>query len=470
MSQGGEEAIARGDESALAVSHLPKDGPAGPAKTLAKRAVGSLPSESSSSRALRSVAEAAHRNEEPAEIGRLLSLGADPNEVFQGLSALHWKAGNDRNAEPIELLVAAGADPNARAEQTLASPLHFACLYAHERVVEKLLENGADPNSEDHRRQTPFHYLALGDVRGESVLRVASALFDAGVDPFAKNVDKKTAFDLAQSEWFRAKVGEEVAARMGKNALPRESSSGVEDATDAAIKAVDDGDLDALTAALNAGADPSSGALFRRLIQRGRIDLLKVVFDAGTDLDRVNISYGIAEHTPLEFAATNADPDVLEFIAEASNDRAFVQRSGDRCLITPVMAALENVEDWPVNLQIVLDAGKKRGVWERELGSDVLKEAAVEATFRDLSLGLEMLLDAGADPNWADGEGSPLLAIAAERGNVKCVVALLKAGADPWAKDARGRRCWEAPGRKSGGNLVKRAALKKMSTTELPSE
>ena len=69
-------------------------------------------------------------------------------------TALH-EAARLGHREIVDLLLAAGADPNAR-DDGPAVPLNFAILWQHVDIVERLLAAGADPNRIEGRRTSPL--------------------------------------------------------------------------------------------------------------------------------------------------------------------------------------------------------------------------------------------------------------------------------------------------------------------------
>ena len=75
-------------------------------------------------------------------------------------------------ASEVSAAIAAGADPNARAEGGV-TPLHMAAESNPEpSVVAALIEAGADPSARDGRGKTPFDYAKDNEaLRGTEVYR-----------------------------------------------------------------------------------------------------------------------------------------------------------------------------------------------------------------------------------------------------------------------------------------------------------
>ena len=83
------------------------------------------------------------------------------SDAVGGWSPLHV-AVMEGNLEIIELLLAKGADVDAR-DLNARSPLHYAIIYGKEAdIVKVLLEKGADVNAKDNRfGMTPLHDAAV---------------------------------------------------------------------------------------------------------------------------------------------------------------------------------------------------------------------------------------------------------------------------------------------------------------------
>ena len=89
----------------------------------------------------------------------LLAAGADVNlqsREFMKVSALHSAAARYR-LDFAKLLLAHGANPNARAEAGF-TPLHAAAITGQRELAQLLLEHGADINAKDDSGKTPLDH------------------------------------------------------------------------------------------------------------------------------------------------------------------------------------------------------------------------------------------------------------------------------------------------------------------------
>ena len=154
----------------------------------------------------------------------LLDKGADPNaRDLHGATPLHHAA----NARIAERLLEAGADPDAR-DECGSSPLHRIfylqrtdwarltndrdemdrIMADEEKIARLLVAAGADPNAKSQRGQTPLHSAAEYENKG-----VAKLLLDAGADPDAKNSDGRTPADLTEDPELKAMLKAASEAR-----------------------------------------------------------------------------------------------------------------------------------------------------------------------------------------------------------------------------------------------------------------
>jgi ankyrin repeat protein len=99
--------------------------------------------------------------------------------------------------EVLKLLLNEGADPNSPSRNAMkVTPLHSAAANREPelslRMVEMLLQSGADPNVRQHGGWTPLQQAA---AHGRS--RMVDVLLSHGADPTVKSDDGNTAADKA---------------------------------------------------------------------------------------------------------------------------------------------------------------------------------------------------------------------------------------------------------------------------------
>ncbi|MBA2719154.1 MAG: ankyrin repeat domain-containing protein [Chloroflexi bacterium] len=135
-------------------------------------------------------------------------LATDPSlslaRSADGFTALHYPAffGQGSAAAVSEVLMAAGADVNARSDNDFAVlPIHSAVAGGHDDVVAVLVAAGADVNARQRHGWTPLH----GAAQNGSLASV-ERLLAAGADPDARNDDGVTAVDLAATAGHDAVV------------------------------------------------------------------------------------------------------------------------------------------------------------------------------------------------------------------------------------------------------------------------
>ena len=151
----------------------------------------------------------------------LLAAGADPNARANRRRSgpLHYAADGyingpawdpKRQVDSIQLLLDAGAEINAE-DQNGATPLHRAVRTRCAAAVRYLLRAGGDPTLKNKSGSTPFHLAVQNTGRGGSGAPVAinaqrqiiEELLSFGVTPKLKNGNGKTVLDCAQSAWIR---------------------------------------------------------------------------------------------------------------------------------------------------------------------------------------------------------------------------------------------------------------------------
>jgi len=131
-------------------------------------------------------------HKETAEL--LIANGADVNARTGGwlnVTPLH----RAETKEIAELLIANGADVNAK-DGTGRTPLHWTAETGRKEIAELLIEKGADLNAKDDAfGWTPLHIAALFSYK-----EIAELLIVEGADANAKGEEGETPLDVAVDE------------------------------------------------------------------------------------------------------------------------------------------------------------------------------------------------------------------------------------------------------------------------------
>jgi len=148
----------------------------------------------------------------------LLEEGADVNAVDnRGETALHWAAQQGLDSLVL-LLLQNGADLSKKANESgpfsgetalhaASRRGHYAECAGHERVVELLLEHGAEVSAKNANGQTPLHEAASSGREA-----VVYALLNGGADDRLKSKHGDTPYDMAtkyaarRSPWIAATI------------------------------------------------------------------------------------------------------------------------------------------------------------------------------------------------------------------------------------------------------------------------
>ncbi|MDA7653291.1 ankyrin repeat domain-containing protein [bacterium] len=118
-----------------------------------------------------------------------LAAGTDVNAKDKGGGTpLHFAA----TKEIAELLIAKGADVNAKDGFLMAAPLHYAANEGRKEVVELLIAAGADVNAKDGSGSIPLHHAAQ-----TGLYEVSKLLITKGADVNMKNNPGQTPLDRA---------------------------------------------------------------------------------------------------------------------------------------------------------------------------------------------------------------------------------------------------------------------------------
>jgi ankyrin repeat protein len=224
-------------------------------------------------------------------------------------------------ADVAELLLAAGADPNARADANASTPLHLAVSGGYRDVVERLLAHGANPNATAtiNRRDTTPLMLAATDGNDD----IALLLLQRKADPNLKD-------DEGNTPLIRAIDANKVAvvrALLAHGANPEAKRAGE---WPALIVAVAQRSPEMTAALLEAKADVNivaGGAAQSALHSAAAMGSREIVQLLITAHANVNLR-DLEGNTPLHLAVREGKESIVPLLLEAKADPNLRNSSG----------------------------------------------------------------------------------------------------------------------------------------------
>ena len=346
-------------------------------------------------------------------IQALLQAGAHPT------NSILMTAARTGNAEVVRMLIARGADANARESSLGETALMWAAAENHLEAVRALIEHGADPNARSEKlayAKDRFglegvttvlphgHWTALMYAARQGSLEAARALADSGADLNLTDPDGTTALVLAI---FNGHF--DTAAMLAeKGADPN-----IADSTG--------------MAALYAAADMSTlGEIYGRP-GRPSTDKLTAVMLLPILLARGANPNAALKSPTLTRAHTPGEPS----LGEGTTPLMRAAKNGDTAAIRVLMAhgadASLRQKNGTTVLMLASGVGRGTGVFA--------KDYATEAQLLDA---VKFLVESGVDVNAANEAGQTALHIAAQASD-GIVKYLAEHGANLDAKDKQGR-------------------------------
>jgi len=329
-------------------------------------------------------------------------------------------------------------------------------------AIPPLIEMGANIDAVDMEGNSP---LMLAVYHGK--LHSVWWLVDHGADVSLKNVDGKTALELARDERVAQFLRERTVGTQASNATP---SPWLADYL--LVKAVEDGKAAECRRYLSLGArrdalSPDQWPAIVLAAASGNAEIVQVLIDAGANVDAT----GPDEWNALMQASRGGHQDIVKRLlaarAEMQHQSPLRQTALDLAKVAghaEIVQLLESAGAAKSDGRWLIDA-VRRGQWERverllEEGVNVdgVDEAGRTAlfyaidgrnppyfegyTFEPDPSVVELLIDGGADVNHADKQGNTPLLVLLDDGDpgirFRLIHLLLNAGATVDARNQRG--------------------------------
>jgi ankyrin repeat protein len=430
------------------------------------------------------VADAAMRGDEAA-VRVMLEADASPSAPqLDGSTALHWAAAHD-DVALAELLLHAGADPVA-ANRAGATPLTLATTNGSAAMIERLLDAGASPTAP----LTPHGDTPLMLAARTGLPAAIELLLDRGADVDAAETWGGTtalmwaiaehhaeAVELLVTRGANVNVVSKAVSGRGRGAEGRAPADFDTEAERIAYAnggltplhfAAREGELAIAQRLVEAGAVLDAVAAdgktpLNLAIYNGHYDVAAMLVERGADVNRADAS----GFTPLFFAvdrrnmewnpgfpwvetadplplieqllAAGAEPD--PYIDETPVSRRNFGGSPRVKFATPLMRAAYSGD--LTLTRLLLDHGADPLVRNSENETPLLAAAAY-GWIDGYSQGrpneerlatIKLLVERGADVNWACDHGITPLMVAANHGVTEIIQYLVDAGADLAARD-----------------------------------
>ncbi|MBD3350579.1 MAG: hypothetical protein GF364_03735 [Candidatus Lokiarchaeota archaeon] len=368
---------------------------------------------------------AALGNEEVV-VENFLKSNDNPNiKNLLGISPLHYACQGEKALPIVKLLIKYGADYNAMSNNN-STPLHFAAYNGKPEVVSYLVSKGACLDFKDENGQTPLFY-AIRNTKDENVIR----LVELGADIWIKDHFYNWPYDYAKSQ----KNTEIIDFLIENTDFDKRDKDGYTILHLAVLKE----DYDLTKFLLDHGADPN----LTDLSGKNAYDLVKEYHPENIKLNELLKATDNKKPSSKEFnnipisnqKYENFDEDdKVLFAAIYDNDIEIVKKIISLGInldflflgrITPLQAAVIN-QDYEIT-RVLIENNADVDMRNKE-NSTALHLASASTSKVGIDI-LQLLLEANADPNLCDTQGSPLFQCVGND-NVQGAKLLLKYGCD----------------------------------------
>ncbi|XP_065583414.1 ankyrin-1-like [Artemia franciscana] len=310
----------------------------------------------------------------------------------------------------VKYLLRKGANPSYRSygpfENNLQkrdggqTPLHHAVKIGRADLCKLLIKSGAELDATNAYGKTPL-VTAIKDNNSNLV----EILLDRGANPNCGEclhlAVQKGRADLCKLPIDKRKSSAEIDAMNAHGKTPLAI----------AIKA---NNLNLVEILLDRGADPNYGECLHYAVEKGRVNICKLLIDFGAKLDAMNAK----KDTPLLIAIRNNNLELVIFLL----DRGANPNCGE-CLHLIVQKGRADLCKLLIKSGAELDAANAHG--------KTPLVTAIKANNLNL---VEVLLDRGANPNCGE-----CLHLAVQKGRADLCKLLIKSGAELDATNAHGK-------------------------------
>ena len=356
-------------------------------------------------------------------IKTLLNAGADPNIAdIDGHTWIHYAIIADNSKETVQSIVSLGADVNTTNNHSITA-LMIACMKGNIDAVDVLLHAGADPNIADTDVETLIHYAVQEDCSKE----ILQATIDHGADVNSTNMYGETALLIA------CKKGNIDAIHVLLNAGADPNIANAKDETCIHHAIVEGCSKETLQAIINHGADVNSTnknnvTSLMTACENGNIDAIDVLLNAGA-----NPNIADTESVTCIHHAVNGgcNKEILQAIINLVADINASNMDGETALL--IACKKGNIDA----IDILLNAGADPNIAD-SVGVTCIQHVVFEACSKET---LQAIINHGADVNSTNKNNVTSLMTACENGNIDAIDVLLNAGANPNIADTEGVTC-----------------------------
>ncbi|MFC6155670.1 ankyrin repeat domain-containing protein [Kribbella jiaozuonensis] len=353
-----------------------------------------------------------------AEARRLIKAGANVNALDDTVQSAFLIAASEGYLELLNLTLANGADVRSL-DSYHGTALIRAAERGHAAVVGRLIQAGVAIGHVNNLGWTALHEAVILGKGTPEYVDTVRLLIAAGADPTKPAVnDGATPLQAAKDR------GQTAVSAALNTKPPSDATSSAAAAGEALLSAATAGDADKVAAALAAGAPIESRDKHRRTALllaslNDRVDVARLLVELGADPDAQDDQHDSA----WLVTGVTGSVAMLETLLPANPDLTLRNRFGGISVIPASERGhvdyVRRVVKTKINLNHVNNLG-----WTALLEAIILGKGT--EPWQQI---VQILVDAGADPNLADADGVTPLQHAESRGYDEIANTLRRAGA-----------------------------------------